>query len=156
MRRRARHWSVWVHGAIAASVAVAMAVAVAQMRPRAPSDEVRLALALGDLRARTAELAAVAEQGAAGRLTRAFAAAQANALRDKLVDASAEVRDTQGGASREPAGRALALAEDALRASEPLVADPAERDFAAARGALDAAAASLRAVERAVATAAGR
>jgi len=155
MRRRARHWSVWVHGAIAASVAVAIAVALAQMRPRA-SSEVRLALALGDLRARTAELAAVAEQGAAGRLTRAFAAAQTNALRDKLVDASAEVRDTQGGASREPAGRALALAEDALRASEPLVADPVERDFAAARGALDAAATSLRAVERAVVAAADR
>jgi hypothetical protein len=113
MRSRARHWSVAMASALVASALAALALGVFALSVgRTSADDVRIAV--GELRARSAEARLVADHAAAGELTVALVRAQSRQLARAVSDLVSELADYAAKMPLDEAREAARLAPDVL------------------------------------------
>jgi uncharacterized membrane protein YccC len=116
LRGHTSRWSTWLQLAIGLSIAIAIVGTVYHEVTGKPEDT--LYIELGQLRSRAAELARVADDASAERLTGAYIEAQSQQLakavaklRDELASAKASAPSPDAARAREMSDALLALAQ---------------------------------------------
>jgi hypothetical protein len=138
MHKRARHWSIWLQGAVLLSILVGAAIWITSAE-KSPPRQADLKIVVSELRSQAAVGQLLAEQASARNLTRTYLRAQTNELQQKVESSTKELNSlkVESGLEEKAAkarGLANALTGDLLSLSHsyqnPQAASALPGDFA--------------------------
>jgi hypothetical protein len=110
MHKRARHWSIWLQGAVLLSILAGATLWIASTEKTPPGQE-DLKITVAELRSQAAVGQILAEQAAAKNLTYTYLHTQTSELQEKVGSAIEELDSLKAGSGlEEKASKARGLA----------------------------------------------